>query len=192
MLTPPQHSKPPGTICHRVCFSKVFCMVKQRWSVMEALNPSVMSQTPPLLTLQVRWTHHAPGPSIQHNNRFKLLLNFYYFICLWIKCKEISVTLWMFCFCLVRIWPVTGSAEPGGGWFLYVSLPRRQLPLPGRRRRALPQSDLLHLPGLMMSAQNQKQNRNRPRDQMQHKWWVTTDNHITETKEKIFFTLRCK
>lgn len=93
MLTPPQHSKPPGTICHRVCFSKVFCMVKQRWSVMEALNPSVMSQTPPLLTLQVRWTHHAPGPSIQHNNKFKLLLNFYYFICLWIKCKEISVTL---------------------------------------------------------------------------------------------------
>lgn len=74
-----------------------------------------------------------------------------------IKIKEL---LWnnvlIICFSPFRIWHVAGPAGPGGGRLLHVSLLRRQLPLPGRRHRPLPQPDLLNLPGLMMATQNQK------------------------------------
>lgn len=54
----------------------------------------------------------------------------------------------------LRVRLVAGPAGSGGGRLLHVSRFRRQLPLPGRRCRPLPQPDLLHLPGLMMTHRN--------------------------------------
>lgn len=58
-----------------------------------------------------------------------------------------------FFFPSVRVWLAAGPAGSGGGRLLLASLPRRQLPLPGRWCRPLPQSDLLRLSGLVMDTQ---------------------------------------
>lgn len=80
----------------------------------------------------------------------------------------------IFCFPPLRVRLAAGPAGPGGGRLLHVSMLRRQLPLPGRRCRPLPQPDLLHLPGLMMGHPKPKKKKTAPeslcfpKDEQQH------------------------
>lgn len=69
-----------------------------------------------------------------------------------------------------RVWYVAG---PSGRRLFHVSMFGWQLPLPGRRRWPLPQSDLLHLPGLVM-------------------WTLTSTTYRRSEKCTAFFRTKCK
>lgn len=86
-----------------------------------------------------------------------------------------------------RVWLVAGPPGPGRGRVLHVSLPRRQLPLPGRRCRPLPQPDLLHLPGLMMTQSQKLESLCFPNNnKMQHVWCTVWQQTIIITTYCIF------